>query len=129
MKLKYKILIFSTIILVSLVVIWNSKIYTHYRIQKLLKSNDITDIIDAYYLIGESRDTSFVCKILAFSVNDWRVSLSIRFYGRSIYQTKIQALTKISGLNPPKKLTQNPDSTIIKYYLRWGKMKGYKCVK
>lgn len=95
------------------------------KIDKLIYSDRLSDNMKAYYLIGEKKDSSFV-PILIQDLDDSRISHNYRFLGMSGYQSKIGALRKISGLNPPNEVSYRPDSVNIKYYRQWAKEQGYK---
>lgn len=84
-------------------------------IDELLRSKNIADIIEANYLIGESKDTSFV-KLLFDNIEDPRITHDVRFKGISVYQSKIIALKKIFNVLPPKKISYSPDTLIINFY-------------
>ncbi|MNL65279.1 hypothetical protein D3C87_1895900 [compost metagenome] len=70
----------------------------------------------AYYLIGENRDTSFISELVKDPYNP-RVTYHLEFKGMSIYQSKMGALRKITGVPPPKKITREPDSSVVKFYM------------
>jgi len=84
----------------------------------LLKSNNLSDKMNAYYIIGENRDANYIDSLLT-NLDDPRISNNLRYKGMSIYQCKIEALKKISKKNPPNEINNRPDSTNIKYYLSW----------
>ena len=86
------------------------------KIVALLNSTYIGDNIEAYYLIGENRDTSFLNELLKDPYNP-RVTNILRFKGISIYQAKMGALEKITGVSPPKRITYEPDSSVVKFYM------------
>jgi len=86
----------------------------------LLKCNNLSDKMNAYYIIGENRDTNYIDSLLT-NLDDPRISNNLRFKGMSIYQCKIVALKKISKKNPPNEINNRPDSANIKYYLSWAR--------
>ena len=96
-------------------------------ITELLKSNKPEDLINGFYLIGEARDTSFLREIIS-NPYDPRVTNVLKFKGMSVYQSKMNALRKISNTNPPFKITYKPDSTIVNFYCKWVEMhSGIRC--
>lgn len=88
------------------------------EIDRLLKSDKPENLVKAFYLIGENRDTTFVKEIIK-NPYDQRIAHSLRFKGISVYQSKMIALKKISNENPPRQITYRPDSTIVDFYCRW----------
>lgn len=94
------------------------------KINKLLKKNDKTSIIEASFLMGELKDTSYV-PLLLKDCYDYRITHHMNFYGISVYQSKMVALKKISGETPPLEITYLPDSAVVNYYASWAKSKGY----
>jgi hypothetical protein len=110
--MRYSILIF--VLILFLVSCQDSK----REVRLLLDKGKKEDLVKAFYQIGETRDTSFLKEVIA-NPYDPRVVHVAEFYGISVYQSKMIALKKISGLTPPKKITYQPDSTVINFYCRW----------
>jgi len=88
------------------------------EVKRLLERGQKEDLVKAFYLIGENRDTSFLKEVIA-NPYDPRIVHLAQFYGMSVYQSKMVALRKISGLSPPRKITYQPDSTVVNFYCRW----------
>ena len=118
----------SNLIILLFILLILSGCSKHKKIEKLLKSNNESDIIEASYLIGETKDTTFVCDLFD-NIYDPRISYHYKFKGMSVYYGKIIALYKISGLKRPNKikLTTSPGSIIVNFYKDWALKKGYKC--
>lgn len=114
-------LLYTSILFIFLLSCTESK---QERINKLLNKNDKTSIIEASFLIGEIKDTSYV-PILLKNCYDCRITHHMQFYGISVYQSKMIALKKISGVAPPSEATYQPDSSIVNYYTAWAKSRGY----
>lgn len=102
----------------SIVVFMHLCCNTQNEIHQLIKGNSADNFILASYKIRESRDTLFLAFLLN-DLNDGRITNDVRFKGMSVYQSKVIALKKISGLSPPAPLTYRPDSINIKFYLEW----------
>jgi hypothetical protein len=94
------------------------------KIKELLKKDKAIYLVEAFYLIGENKDTSFIKQIFD-NPYDERISHHINFNGISVYEAKMSALKKISGLNPPQKITNDPDPAIINFYRNWAIENGY----
>jgi hypothetical protein len=94
------------------------------RIDSLIFSNDPNQMVEGFYLIGENKIIKYIPELLD-SIDDPRISHHISFKGISVYQSKAVALKKISGIEPPKKITYKPDTTIITFYFNWAKSKEY----
>ena len=89
-------------------------------IKKLINSENVNDLVKGNYIIGECGKDNYI-EHLFENVEDNRISHEYKFYGISVYQSKIVALKKLSGLNPPKEITSEIDTTIINFYLDWAK--------
>jgi hypothetical protein len=94
------------------------------KIDRLIHSNKVDDVVHAYYLIGESDNTKYIKNIFQETM-DIRISHARQFYGISVYQSKMVAMSKISGLKPPRVISYLPDSTIIVFYKNWAIEKGF----
>jgi hypothetical protein len=88
------------------------------KIRKLIRSNNVNEIVEGYFIIGEEKQTIFI-KDMFLNINDARISHHYKFKGISIYQSKLIALKKISGLDSPFKITRKPDCRVIKFYYKW----------
>ncbi len=84
----------------------------------MINSNEKNKIIRGYLLIGENRDTTFVESIFK-NLDDQRISHDYSFKGVSVYQSKMIAIKKISGIPPPKKINYKKDDSIINFYRKW----------
>lgn len=89
----------------------------------LIKSKDIHKVIEGNYLIGECKKENLV-KYLFNNIRDSRITHNYEFYGISIYQSKVIALKKISGLAPPKEINNEVDESIIGFYFDWWQKQG-----
>ena len=90
--------------------------------KKDLESKNKTEIMEACYKLGEARDTSAV-KLLLTKIIDWRMSTNFRFKGMTVYQCKVGALKKISGIEVF--YNYKPDTAIANVYLNWAIQKGF----
>ncbi|HMJ46138.1 MAG TPA: hypothetical protein VK498_02350 [Ferruginibacter sp.] len=90
--------------------------------KKNLKSKDINEIMKACYKLGEARDTSAV-KLLLTEIIDWRMSTNMRFKGMTVYQCKVGALSKISGIEVF--YDYKPDTAVSNVYLNWAIQQGF----
>lgn len=107
----YRVLLF-VIFLLSCV---QDKKQSRDEINKLINSTDKTDVIEGFKIIGDNRDTSFV-KAIFTNPGDPRISNDLRFKGMSVYQSKMYAIEKITGVEPPAKISYLADTTIINFY-------------
>lgn len=94
------------------------------EIRILINSGIVDKIIEGNFIIGEEKQTIFI-KDLLFNAHDNRISHHYRFKGISVFQSKMIALKKISGLNPPNIIKSESDSTIIKFYYSWALKNKY----
>jgi hypothetical protein len=98
-----------------------------HEIKANLMSNDKDKIIEACEKIN-SKNKEYIPYLL-YHLNDPRIVHSATYYGKSIYQIKIQKLIEIIGANPnAKNINYYPDSNIIKDYITWAKYNGFGSV-
>ena len=90
--------------------------------KKDLTSGDKTKIMEACFELGEAKDTSAV-KSLLTKIIDWRESTNLRFKGMSVYQCRVGALRKISGIQT--NYNYYPDTAVVNIYLKWAIQKGF----
>lgn len=83
-----------------------------------LLSDDIVKIDKACFELGEAKDTSAV-QLLLNHLKDPRITNNLNFKGMSVYQCRIGALRKISGLDFEKKITHKIDTDAINFYIDW----------
>lgn len=95
------------------------------KVKLLINSTKPTDQVKGFCLIGESGDTSYVKRMLQTPYAGG-TSYSMNYYGVTVYQSRMNALKKISGLEPPREITRQPDSVIVDFYRHWAISKGYK---
>jgi hypothetical protein len=97
------------------------------EIKSLLKSDKPDDLVKAFYLIGEAKDTSYI-KIILTDIYDPRIAHDVEFKGISVYQSKITAIEKIIDLRSPMKVTYKPDTSVVQFYCEWMKKNmNYEC--
>ncbi len=115
----------NRLLLISLFLISCNQNYqmTRERIEALISSTDKGKVIEGFYLIGETKDTSFVMAIFN-NPGDPRVTNLRKFKGISVYQAKMTAMKKITGIEPPMEITYRPDTTIINFYFRLAKQRN-----
>lgn len=109
-------LIFSVLLLSAC----NSKEKT----SRLLKSDDKVQIMLGCSYLDSQKDTIYI-PLLFDNIDDGRISHDLRFNGMSVYQCKINALTRISKIDPPKKVTDDVDTININFYRKWAIKHGY----
>jgi hypothetical protein len=89
--------------------------YSGEEVKQLLEKGKKEDLVKAFYLIGKNKDTSFLKDVIA-NPYDPRIVHVLQFYGMSVYQSKMTALKKISGMMPPKKITYEPDPALPRLF-------------
>ena len=90
------------------------------EIIRLLKSSNHSDIILGAFKAGEAGDKKFVPYLLS-NADDPRASTTLQFKGFSVYQEKMGALEKIFKRQPPVKISRQPDSVVIKFFIEMAK--------
>lgn len=111
MKITYTFPVFIVVCILGC-----SKQKDNLTLKKMLKSNDKAQIIEATEHIAYNKDTSMIGDLLEQSF-DPRITHVITHKGMSVYQVKMGAMEKITGISPPNKITYKPDSVNIKFYL------------
>jgi len=86
-------------------------------IKILLQSKNVEDRIEGAYKAGESGKEKFIPYLL-MNADDPGRSTQLQFKGFSVYQEKVIALKKILKVEPPVKITRDPDSTVIRFYIK-----------
>lgn len=94
------------------------------QILHLLESKDKTKIMLGCSYIDSKKDSIYI-PFLLNDIDDGRISHDLRFYGMSVYQCKINALRRISNIDPPKKVTDEVDTININFYKQWATENGY----
>lgn len=110
-KSKYRILIISLIFLLTL------SCNKDQKIERLLNSEDKQDLIEGAFEAGKSGNKKFI-PLLLKNANDPRITHNLHFKGMSVYQSKMNALKKILKQQPTADITSEPDSTVIKFYIK-----------
>ncbi len=87
------------------------------KITTLLKSENKEDIILGAFLAGETENKMYIPYLLKDCGNP-SLSINIKFKGISVYQSKMNALKKITKINPPNPITRDVDSVNIKFYFK-----------
>lgn len=85
-------------------------------IKTLLQSKNVEDRIEAAYDAGETGKAKFIPDLLKDADDPGR-SMLLQFKGYSVYQEKMIALRKILKVEPPVKITRDPDSIVIRFYI------------
>lgn len=83
----------------------------------MIQSNNPDSIIKATIEIRKAKDTSMISALL-YNPYDPRIIHRLGLNGRSVYQIKMEALEIVTGKKPPKKLTYEPDSSIVNFYMQ-----------
>jgi hypothetical protein len=91
---------------------------------KMLKGDNKEQFIEAIMYIEDNHKIDMV-QYLLYDAMDPRVTHDIRFKGMSIYQIKMHALKRFTGTNPPKRITSEPDSSILNFYADILKQRGW----
>lgn len=112
----------SRILLIVLFTMLSCK-ESHDSIKKKMESDSKLEVVEGNYLAGKYRKTEFVYLLLENSY-DPRITHHYRFYGMSIYQSKMIALKNISGIKPPHEITDRPDSVNVEFYIQWAEEEG-----
>jgi hypothetical protein len=87
-------------------------------INSLLKTGKACDEIEANFLIGENKDTLYLKYLLQNMNNPEVCSGKLQYNGISVYQSKMGALKKIANLDSHIVITDDPDSTVIKFFMK-----------
>lgn len=86
-------------------------------IKALLQSKNVENRIEGAYKAGESGKTVFIPYLLK-NADDPSRSTMLQFKGFSVYQEKMIALRKILKRKSPVEITRDPDSIVIRFYIK-----------
>ncbi|WP_276132888.1 hypothetical protein [Polluticoccus soli] len=86
-------------------------------------SKNVDRIVIGCYELDEN-DTGYVSFLLQKPF-DQRESLSRKYHGYNVYQAKMDALQRISGIAAPGKISNDFDTSIVRFYTHWALEKGY----
>lgn len=95
-----------------------------YNIKKLISSDNVNEVVEGYFIIGEEKQHAFI-KDIFNNPYDNRISHQYKFKGISIYQSKMIAMKKISGISPSVKINHKSDSLVINFYYNWAIKNNY----
>ncbi len=109
-------------LIACILMFWSSSCNTEHisnmnrdELWSMIRSSNQNKIIIATTEIQNRKDTTLLDAIL-FNSDDARISHLLKFYGKSVYQIKMEAAMELTGIDPPKMITGNPDSSIILFY-------------
>lgn len=102
----------------------NKQITEEEQIKEMINSDDPGKIVEGYYIIGNEKRNVFI-KDAFLNATDSRISHQYKFKGISVYQSKMIALKKISGLTSPVLIKHKADSVVIKFYYNWAVKNNY----
>lgn len=94
------------------------------EIKTMLNSGDKHKIIEATNYVVYNKEYGLVKEVLEKS-DDPRVFHDLHHKGISVYQIKMIGMKKLTGIQPPKKITDDPDSIIIKFYINEAKKRSW----
>jgi hypothetical protein len=72
----------------------------------------------------KSSDIDYI-PIILNNAYDCRETSVVSYKGQSVYQSKMNAMQRISGISPDKKIDYRVDSSIVRFYTHWAIEKGY----
>lgn len=87
-------------------------------INKLLKSEKPCDIIEANFIIGETRDSVYIDTLFRNIYNSQVCPGHLNFKGMSVYQSKVGALKKIIEMDSILKINSELDSSVVNVLLK-----------
>lgn len=70
-------------------------------------------------------DTFGVQYVLNTIYNDRKISHRAELYGQNVYQVKMEALKRISKLDPPNPINSTFDTINVEFYKNWAIQSGY----
>jgi hypothetical protein len=90
----------------------------HFCTRAPTNQDSLASMMEAIYVKGSQRDTTAVKYLLSLAYNP-RVSHASKFYGMSVHQGCMVALSKISGKLPPHKISYRVDTVNIQFYKKY----------
>lgn len=114
-----KIIIYLFLVFISTA---NAGCSSDKKVESLLNSKDKDDLISGSMKAGKKGKEKFVSLLLK-NADDPRRSTNLKFKGVSVYEAKMRALGSIFKQFPPIKITEDPDSQVINYYINLSQVK------
>ncbi len=86
------------------------------KIVELVQSKGACDRIKGFIAIGESKDTSLY-KLFFENMEDRNIAHCAKYYGKSVLWAKIEALRRITNMDPTNDYDpMNPNLQILEHY-------------
>ena len=93
-----------------------SRVIEEKNLITMFNSKDKEQLLTAIDYVSEHHQVHMV-KYLLSDALDPRIVHDMRYKGMSIYQIKMGAMQKLTGVKSLKKITYRPDSSVFKFYL------------
>lgn len=95
---------------------------------EMFNSKDKKQLLTAIEYVSDHHQVHMV-KYLLSDALDPRIVHDVRYKGMSIYQIKMGAMQKLTGVKSLKKITYRPDSAVFRFYLELSKKNGWMPIK
>lgn len=105
----------SLYILIILFAMSCRKPFNKNELINMLRSNNLDSIVKGIEGVKAQNEISMIPYLLE-NTDDTRVLLKTKYYGKSIYQLKMETIEKISGIESPVTIRYKPDSAVISFY-------------
>lgn len=116
--MKYK-LFMGFLILISC-----GRVIDEKRLIEMFNSKDKMQLVTAINYVSDHHEVHMV-KYLLSDALDPRIVHDLRYKGMSIYQLKMGAMEKLTGVKSLKKITYMPDSAVFRFYLEISVKNGW----
>ncbi|WP_316817154.1 hypothetical protein [Pedobacter nyackensis] len=117
--MKYNIIFIGFFILVSC-----TRVIEEKKLVEMFNSKDKRQLLTAIDYVSDHHQVHMV-KCLLSDALDPRIVHDVRYKGMSIYQIKMGAMQKLTGVKPVKKITYRPDSSVVDFYLEISVKNGW----
>jgi len=118
-----KIFVALGIILIGLYFLYKPR-YDDNSLKRMLLSDNKEDMINALLYAAKTKNTSMVKYILREPF-DARISHNISHYGQSVYQVKMLAMQKLTGVESNNPVNYIPDTAVVEFYVDVAVKRGW----
>lgn len=93
-----------------------TRVISEKKLIEMFNSKDKRQLLTAIEYVSEHHQVH-MAKYVLIDALDPRIVHDLRHKGMSIYQIKMGAMQKLTGVKPLKRITYKPDSSVFRFYL------------
>jgi hypothetical protein len=93
-----------------------TRVIAEKKLVEMFNSKDKRQLLTAIDYVSEHHQVH-MAKYVLIDALDPRIVHDVRHKGMSIYQIKMGAMQKLTGVKPLKRITYRPDASVFRFYL------------